>query len=145
MKTVLRHLPFVLFLVLPLRSSAQILFSNGSQMIITNGGVMITNGGTELANNSNLVNEGLLTVTKNSTFSASGNFILNTASSSGGDGIYRVEQDWINNAIFSGDNSTAELYGDTEQLIASTNGTITTFNNLVLTGTGAGSNRRKTL
>lgn len=145
MKTVLRHLPFVLFLVLPLRSSAQILFSNGSQMIITNGGLMITNGGTELANNSNLVNEGLLTVTKNSTFSASGNFILNTASSSGGDGIYRVEQDWINNAIFLGDNSTAELYGDTEQLIASTNGTVTTFNNLVLTGTGVGNNRRKTL
>lgn len=132
-------------LALPGIMHAQILFSNGSQMVITNGGVMITNGGTELANNTNFVNQGEITVTKNSTLPAAGNFSINTASSVAGDGTYRIEQDWINNANFAGGNSTAELYGDSEQLIASTNGTITTFNNLILTGNGAGPNRRKTL
>ncbi len=145
MKTVLSHLPFVLFLVFPLRASAQILFSNGSQLVVTNGGNIITNGGAELANATDLVNNGQFWVTKNSTLPAPGNFTINSGTNVSGDGIYRVEQDWINNANFSADNSLTELYGDTEQLITSTNGTITTFNDLLLTGAGAGNNRRKTL
>lgn len=126
-------------------AGAQIFFSNGATVQINSGAVVHSNGGMEIINSSAFVNDGDLTVTKNSTFPSPGNFELNSSANVSGDGIFQVEQDWINDATFSGNNGTVELFGDTEQFITSTNGTITTFNNLTLTGTGIGNDRKKTL
>lgn len=125
--------------------SAQILFSNGGQIFVSNGAIMITNGGTEIANGSDFINNGTFTVTLNSTLPTPGDFIINGASNVSGDGLYRVEQDWINDATFIAGNSEVELYGNTQQFITSMNGTVTTFNDLTLTGTGSGNSRKKTL
>lgn len=125
--------------------SSQTLFSDGSVFHITNGGVVFVNGGAEFAANSVVNNDGQMTVTKNSTFPAPGNFTLNANSTANGNGGYRVEQDWVNNAFFNAGNSTVELYGNTAQNITSANGTVTVFHNLTLTGTGAGNDRKKIL
>ncbi|HLP14235.1 MAG TPA: gliding motility-associated C-terminal domain-containing protein [Flavobacteriales bacterium] len=126
-------------------ANAQILFSNGATVHINSGATVITNGGTEIANASNFTNNGSLTVTKNSITPLPGNFTLTTGSTVNGNGTYRVEQDWINDATFTAGTSTVELFGNTQQFITSTTSTATTFNNLQLTGTGAGTNRKKTL
>lgn len=128
-----------------LGTNAQIFFSNGATVQVNSGAIVQSNGGMEIANSSAFVNDGDITVTKNSTFPAPGNFELNSGANVSGDGFLHVEQDWINDATFSGGNSTVELFGDTEQFITSTNGTVTTFNNLTLAGIGVGNNRKKTL
>lgn len=130
---------------LPVSLFSQIWFSNGADIVFNSGAVVHCNGGMLLSNNTNLTNDGDLKITKNSTFPQAGNFNLNTSSQASGNGIYSVEQDWINDAQFTADNSEVILYGNTEQLITSNNSTVTQFNDLTLTGNGAGSNRRKTL
>lgn len=127
------------------KANGQIMTSNGGTLYIANGGILFSNGGVNVTNNSLFENQGTFTVTKNSTFPEAGNFSINTLSDVSGNGMYRVEQDWINNGNFAGDNSTTELYGNTEQFIRSDIGNTTTFNNLVLTGNGAGADKRKTL
>lgn len=134
----------LLLLTVPLGFS-QIVTVNGADIIFTNGSVVTSNGGLTIENGANCTNNGELTVTKNSTLPSAGNFTLNAASSADGSGSYSIEQNWINNGAFSGDNSTVNLYGNTEQLITSSNGTITEFNNLTLSGNGSGINKRKTL
>ncbi|HYG53618.1 MAG TPA: hypothetical protein VD905_22170, partial [Flavobacteriales bacterium] len=124
---------------------AQILFSNGATVHINTGATVITNGGTEISNTSTFINDGDLTVTKNSVTPLPGNFTLNSGSAVSGNGTYRVEQDWINDATFTAGTSTVELFGNTQQFITSTTSTATTFNNLLLTGTGTGTDRKKTL
>lgn len=126
-------------------TNAQIFYSGGSTIYISNGGIVFSNGGVELAQSTAFTNEGKLTVTKNSTFPAAGNFILNTTSVASGNGQYFVEQDWINDAQFNAGNSSVELYGNTAQQITSNNNTSTVFNNLTLTGNGTGNNRKKIL
>lgn len=126
-------------------SEAQIFFSNGATVQVNSGAIVHCNGGMEITNSSAFVNDGDITITKNSTLPSPGNFEMNTSANVSGDGLYQVEQDWINDATFSGGSGTVELFGDTEQFITSTNGTITTFNHLTLTGAGAGNNRKKTL
>lgn len=126
-------------------TDAQLFYSNGAQLTISSGAVVFVNGGVELAGNTSLTNDGALTVTKNSGFSSPGNFQVDNASLVSGSGSYDVEQDWINDGTFAGGNSTVILSGNTEQLITTTNGTITQFNNLILTGSGTGVNKRKTL
>ncbi len=123
---------------------AQIFYSNGATVHVTTGGVLHCNGGLTLDNTSGFINDGTTNVTKNSTLPLSGTMTINSGSSSG-NGYYAVEQDWINNSVFVGGTSTVELYGNTQQFITSVNGTITTFHNLTLTGTGTGNNRKKTL
>lgn len=137
------------FLLVPLlaamgmASRAQTLYSNGATLYIANGGVVWVNGGAEMANAGALTNEGQLTLTKNSTFPDAGNFTLEGAATVNGNGQYHVEQDWVNNANFSADNSLVELYGNTAQSIASFNNTMTVFHDLQLTGTGTGNDRKK--
>lgn len=136
----------VLFIgFLTVNSGAQIFFSNGATVKLTTGAIMISNGGMEITNSSSFGNEGTITVTKNSTFPSPGNFELNTSASVIINGLLRVEQDFINDATFNGGVGEVELFGNTEQFITSTNGTVTTFNDLTLTGSGAGNNRKKTL
>ncbi|MFA5575407.1 MAG: gliding motility-associated C-terminal domain-containing protein [Brumimicrobium sp.] len=131
--------------------NAQILYSNGAQITINNGGNIYCNGGVYLTQNSILENEGELTITKNSTLIQPGNFEFLSGTYIYGDGVYRVEQDWINSSVFATNSgfhagsSEVILFGDTEQLITSNNSTQTEFNNLTLTGNGNGVNARKTL
>lgn len=124
---------------------SQILYTDGATFYISNGGIVFSNGGVTLTQNTSFTNEGDFTVTKNSTFPSPGNFELNTTASASGDGSYRIEQDWINDAQFNAGNSSVELYGNTAQNITSTNNTVTTFNNLTLTGTGVANDRKKIL
>lgn len=128
-----------------LNASSQIFFSNGATIQVNTGAVAISNGGMEISNSSSFTNNGTITITKNSSFATPGNFEINNSAVVGGNGTLRVEQDWINDATFNGGNSTVELFGNTEQFITSTNATVTTFNNLTLTGTGVGNNRKKSL
>lgn len=124
---------------------AQTIYSNGGTLHVSTGGVLYCNGGITLSNATQLTNQGTLTATKNSTFAQPGNFEINSNSIVSGNGIYRVEQDWINDATFNGNAGEVILFGNTEQLITSTTGTMTTFNNLTLSGNGTNTNRRKTL
>lgn len=125
--------------------SAQIFYSNGATVAVTAGGVLHCNGGVTFDNTSNVTNNGTITTTKNSTLALPGTMTIDNASVVGGDGDYNVEQDWINNATFNGGLSNVTMNGNTQQFITSTNGTVTTFNDLTLTGTGVGNNRKKTL
>ena len=96
-------------------------------------------------NTTTLTNEGTLRVTKNATIPLPGTFTNSTSSVVSGNGNFYIEQDWVNDAIFNANNSSVYLYGDSEQFITSTNGTVTEFNNLILTGNGSGNNKKKTL
>ncbi|MCO5260233.1 MAG: gliding motility-associated C-terminal domain-containing protein [Crocinitomicaceae bacterium] len=125
-------------------SYAQIMTLNGSVFYV-NGGTVFCNGGITIENGSSLTNNGLVVTTKNSTFNSPGNFEIASYSTVSGNGGYTVEQDWINDATFNGDNGEVVLNGNLEQFITSNNGTITNFNHLQLTGNGTGINCRKTL
>lgn len=131
--------------VLPFCHYAQTLYSNGGTVYVNNGGTLFCNGGMTLSNTTQFTNNGAVTTTKNSTLSQPGNFEITSGTVVSGNGTYRVEQNWINDAAFNGGTSEVELFGNTEQFISSNNNTITTFNDLVLTGNGTGMNRRKTL
>lgn len=141
----IRSLPVLAILMTPGALMAQTLTSNGATITVSSNGILHCNGGMTLLGSSALGNSGLINVTKNATSPAPGTFTLAGASVAQGSGDYRVEQDWINNATFTANASTVELYGATEQLITSTNGTVTEFNVLSLTGNGLGLDRRKTL
>ena len=132
-------------LLSPISIFAQTLFSDGATIFVDNGGILHCNGGITLENGSALTNHGDVRTTKNSTFLVPGTFTNDVTSSVNGNGMYYVEQDWINSATFNGDLSTVILNGNTEQFITSTNGTITEFNNLTLLGTGTGNDRKKSL
>lgn len=134
-----------LALCLSANLKAQIFYSNGATVALTPGAVVWCNGGVTLDNTSSLTNNGSLTTTKNSSFALPGTFTINNTSTVQGDGTYQVEQDWINNATFTANNSTVRLYGNTQQFITSINGTVTTFHNLTLLGNGVGNNRKKSL
>lgn len=134
-----------LMAIVPCVSFSQMVSSNGATITVTNGGVVFVNGGMTLENGSQLSNNGLLQFTKNSTVTSPGTFRINSGGNANGSGDYQVEQDWINNGAFSANNSVVNLYGNTEQLITSTNNTITEFNALILSGNGTGNNRKKSL
>lgn len=125
---------------------AQVFYTNGATFVVTAGGVFHCNGGVTFDNTSNVTNDGTITTTKNDAVNPlPGNMRIDNASTVQGNGDYNVEQDWINNATFTGGTSTVTMFGNTQQYITSTNATVTTFNNLTLTGTGTGNNRKKTL
>lgn len=126
-------------------SFGQIVYTNGALVSINSGALVHCNGGVALSNVTNLTNDGTFVVTKNSNLTVPGTFSILSNSNVSGNGIYSVEQDWINNSNFLAENSEVRLNGNTEQQITSTNGTITEFHNLVLTGNGTGVNRRKSL
>ncbi len=124
-------------------AGAQTLFNNGALVYCAAGSIVQVNGGMENSQaTGDIQNYGTITVATNTN---PGNVTLSSSSVMQGDGTYRVEQDWINNATFTCNNSTVEMFGNTQQLITSTNSTVTTFHHLTLTGTGTGNNRKKTL
>lgn len=124
---------------------AQLVHSNGAVIHANAGAVVYSNGGVRLDGATSFTNNGDVTITRNSTFTIPGNFEVLGNTNAGGNGILRVEQDWVNDATFNGGTGTVELFGNLQQFVRSNNGTITTFNNLVLGGTGVGVNRKKTL
>lgn len=125
---------------------SQVFYTNGATFAVTTGGVFYCNGGITFDQSSNVTNDGDITTTKNDMVNPTpGTLRIDNSSTVQGNGNYNVEQDWVNNATFTGGSSTVTMYGNTQQLITSTNGTVTTFNNLTLTGTGTGNNRKKTL
>ncbi len=141
----IKKLLIFVYLLIASFVSAQTFYSNGAVLHVSNGADFFCNGGITLSNSSQVINNGNLTATKNSSFSQAGNFELNSNSTVSGDGVYSIEQDWINDAVFNGDNGEVILFGNTEQIITSTNGTITVFNDLTLIGNGTNQNRKKTL
>lgn len=143
--TMLKYNVALLLLLAVSSVNGQIVFSNGASVSITPGAIVHCNGGVKITNSSNLTNNGTLIVTKNSSISLAGNFENSSASVVSGNGTYAIEQDWINSATFQAQTSEVILNGNTEQLITSTNGTITEFNDLTLTGNGTGTNQRKSL
>ncbi len=122
-------------------SNAQSTFNSNSATIYATGGSVIqVNGGMALGGTSHLQNEGSVNIaTKNNP----GTFAINDNSVVQGSGTYRVEQDWLNNSVFTANKSTVELNGSTPQFIGGT--VATTFHDLQLTGTGTGPNRKKNL
>lgn len=135
----------LLALLSPFGSMGQILYSNGALISISSGALVQVNGGAELAQTTTLTNNGSATITKNSTLPIPGTFKIGNNAAVSGNGFYRVEQDWINNGSFNAGTSSVTLFGNTQQFITSTNGVSTVFNNLILTGSGTGINRKKTL
>lgn len=131
--------------LIPSAIFGQIFFSNGADISITPGGILHTNGGLECSGTTSLSNEGQIRTTKLSTLPEAGSFTIGSATQVTGSGNYDIEQDWVINGGFNASMSTVTLYGNTEQFITSSNGTSPNFYNLVLTGTGTGVNRRKTL
>lgn len=129
---------------LPLWSSGQMVFSDGATVIIRPGAIVQVNGGVELGSNTTFFNRGTLTITKNSTIPLAGTFQMDVNATVGGDGSYFVEQDWVSNGLFNPETSTVTLFGNTQQFISGS-GSVILFNNLVLTGNGTGTNRKKTL
>jgi len=134
-----------LFLLIPLGINAQILSSNGATIYVNNGGILHCNGGITLTNNTTLSNQGTIRSTKNASNILAGTLTNASTSTINGDGSYYIEQDWINDATFLAENSSVFLYGNTEQLITSTNGTVTEFNHLICQGNGTGNDRKKSL
>lgn len=126
---------------------AQVFYNNGALIYTAPSATVQINGGLE--NNSStssgdFEHNGDMTVAIPliPTLPNPGDVTLNSNSVMHGNGTYHVEQDWVNNATFTANNSTVELYGNLQEMITGT--VVTTFHNLTLTGTGAGNNKKKT-
>ncbi len=142
----LLYLPLLLsFGVFPLNVSAQIFFSNSANVYVASNATLYCNGGIQLIGNSTLTNQGEITTTLLSSNSSAGNFEIQLQANVDGNGVYRVEQDWINDGLFNAQTSEVVLFGNKEQFISSTNGVETQFNNLTLRGGGSNQDARKTL
>ncbi len=134
-------------LATPLFAQSTILFNNGAEVYTDPTALLHLNGGFQndnsLATPNVFENNGTMTIA--SIPGLPGSVFLTNNSTLRGNGIYFVEQDWTNDAVFIPENSTVNFNGNLQEFITSTNSTITTFNNLVLTGIGSGNNRKKTL
>jgi len=137
------------FITSPCCLFSQIFYNNGATVWTGPTSIVQINGGLE--NNSSTSSgdiehngqaPGGMWVTLNSTLPNPGDVTLNNNSVMHGNGNYYVEQDWVNNATFTADLSTVELYGDLQEMITGT--VVTTFHNLTATGIGTGNNRKKT-
>lgn len=123
-----------------------ILFDNGAKFYTGPSAVLYVNGGFQNDNSAGTANyfenNGAMTIATSGT---PGSVFLTSNSILQGNGTYLVEQNWTNDATFAAGNSTVNFNGTLQEFITSTNATVTIFNNLVLTGTGFGNNRKKTL
>ncbi len=126
--------------------SQNILFNNGAQIYTGPTAIVQVNGGFQndgaFGTTPVVENNGTMTIANSGT---PGTVRLTGGSTLRGNGTVYVEQDWINDAIFIGDAGTVNFNGNTIQSITTSTATVTTFNNLVLTGTGTGFNRQKRL
>jgi gliding motility-associated-like protein len=110
--------------------SQNVLYNQGS-VFVANGGVMHVNGNTiSTGVGTTLINQGSFTAANSIN---NGDFEINNNATVSGDGNYLVENNWINNATFTANQSEVTLNGN-NQLITGT--VVTTFHDLTLTGTG---------
>ncbi len=124
-----------------------IFFNNGASVFTASAAIVQINGGFQNDGAAGVTpvfeNNGTMTVANSGTL---GTVFLTNGSTLQGDGTIFVEQDWINDATFTADLSTVNFNGNLQQFITSTIATVTTFNNLTLSGAGATvANRKKTL
>lgn len=146
--SVCRSLVILAFISISSGSYSQtILFNNGALVFTGATAIVQVNGGFQNDGAAGTTpvfeNNGTMTIANSGT---PGSVFLTNGSTLQGDGTIFVEQDWTNDATFTAGNSTVNFNGDLQQFITSTTGTITTFNNLTLSGTGTGTaNRKKTL
>jgi gliding motility-associated-like protein len=106
--------------------SAQLVVNNGALVAIKNGAQVIVKTGSVNNASGTIDNAGTLTV--------EGYFENNDLANGGSDkGVYRVQENWVNNATFTADSSQVELYGANQQITGSA---VTEFHKLTLTGTG---------
>lgn len=124
-----------------------IFFNNGALVFTASAAIVQVNGGFQNDGAAGTIpvfeNNGTMTIANSGT---PGSVFLTNGSTLQGDGTIFVEQDWTNDATFTADNSTVDFNGDLQQFITSTTGTVTTFNNLTLSGAGATTaDRKKTL
>lgn len=119
----------ICFFFIGLNSSflfAQLVTNNGATIAIKSGAIVIVKSGS-VANSLGVIdNAGLLQIEGDLTNAA-------LANGGGANGIYKVQNNWINNGTFVANNSQVELYG-ANQLI--TGSSITDFYQLTLTGSG---------
>ena len=141
----MRKILILLALLIQQSAESQIFVANGAIVKVNIGAVVQSNGGFSLSSSTNFTNEGTITISKNSTLPLPGTISIRSSSVVNGNGNYRIEQDWINDATFIADNSNVEFFGNTQQFITSNIGISTTFHDVVLTGSGSGINRKKTL
>jgi hypothetical protein len=105
---------------------AQLVYNNGATIAIKTGATVIVRTGS-VTNFTGLIdNAGTLQIEGNFTNAA-------TANGGGANGVYKIQNNWINNGTFNANNSQVELYG-VNQFISGTS--ITDFYQLTLTGTG---------
>lgn len=124
-----------------------IFFNNGALVFTASAAIVQVNGGFQNDGAAGTTpvfeNNGTMTIANSGT---PGSVFLTNGSTLQGDGTIFVEQDWTNDATFTADNSTVDFNGDLQQFITSTTATVTTFNNLTLSGAGATTaDRKKTL
>lgn len=135
----------IFFVTSPCLLFSQIFYNNGATVWTGPTSIVRINGGLENSSSGPFIGDiehnGDMTIASNPA-SSFGNVTLSNNSVMHGNGTYYVEQDWVNNATFTANNSTVELYGNIQEFITGTN--ITTFHNLTLTGTGSGINTHKT-
>jgi gliding motility-associated-like protein len=125
---------------------SQIMFNNGATIWTGPTSVIQVNGGLQNDGATGVIDHNGWMEIASTTTPSPGTFTMSngsTTQSSVGNSVYRVEQDWVNNATFTAGNSNVELFGNTQQFVTGTNST--TFDTLMLTGTGTGNNRKKTL
>ncbi len=123
-----------------------ILFNNGALVYTGSTAIVKVNGGFQNDGAAGTTpifeNNGTMTISNSGT---PGSVFLTNGSTLQGNGTYLIEQDWTNDATFTSGNSTVNFNGNLQEYITSTNATVTTFNNLILSGTGVAANRKKTL
>lgn len=124
-------------------ASAQIMFNNGAQIWTGPQSVIQVNGGLTNDGATGLIDHNGTMTIASSPVASPGTFTMSNGSVTQGNGIYRVEQNWVNNATFTANNSNVELFGNLQQFITGTNPT--TFDTLILTGTGVANDRKKSL
>jgi gliding motility-associated-like protein len=113
-------------------STAQIFYNNGATVSVNPGAVLQANGGVENASSGQMTNNGSLYA---STSGAPGNLTLSGTAITQGNGKYFVEQDFINNASFTQNNSEVIMKSTiANQLITGTQST--TFHKLTLPSAG---------
>jgi hypothetical protein len=118
---------FLLYLVFNnIQLHAQLVYNNGATIAIKTGATVIVRTGS-VSNFTGLIdNAGTLQIEGTFTNAA-------TANGGGANGIYKIQNNWINNGTFNANNSQVELYG-ANQFISGTS--ITDFYQLTITGTG---------
>jgi len=125
----IKKLPLVIILfAIGNFATAQVFYNNGAVVSAKPGAFIQVNGAAQNAS-------GTITVEENAGVSAemtiTGNF-TNDATA-GGDGIYRVAGNWLNNNAFNAGTGSVYLDGAAQQVGGSVS---TSFHNLILEGTG---------